>query len=315
MAKYKPYRFLLYLGLEFLRHLVLVLPRRVNHALAASIGFSAYWVLPKERAKTLRHLKEAFGEEKSKDEFLKIGQGAFVHLAKSAIDVLSFPKLNRKRIEKLVRLEGGTTERLDRALARGKGVIALTGHLGNWELLASYFRFLGYPGCLVGRKIYYGPFDEVLVTLRRSALVTTVYRDESPRQILTELRQNHVVGMSADQDIDSLEGTFVLFFGKPSWTPIGPAKIALASGAAIVPAFMIHEGDHYRLFIEEPIVPMDCDSKEEAIKLMTEAWSQVVERYIRLFPNQWVWMHNRWKTKVEFKSGLMQPRSLEEVAL
>ncbi len=312
MAKNKPYRFLLYLGLEFLRHLVLIFPRRLNHALAAAIGYTTFWILPKERAKTVRHLKEAFGEENSEEEYLKIGQSAFIHLAKSAIDVLSFPKLNRKRIENLVRLEGGTAK-LDRALARGKGAIALTAHLGNWELLASYFRFLGYPGRLVGRRIYYERFDQILVALRRTALVSTIYRDESPRQILSELRQNHVVGMSADQDIDSLEGIFVPFFGRPSWTPAGPTKIALASGAAIVPAFMVHEGDHYRLWIEEAILPVEGVPKDEALRQMTKAWSEVVERYVRLYPNQWVWMHNRWKTKAEFKTNVTNEICLEKV--
>ncbi|MBI3999330.1 MAG: lysophospholipid acyltransferase family protein [Candidatus Omnitrophica bacterium] len=314
MAKKKPYRFLLFLGLEFLRHLVLIFPKRLNHALAFTIGFTAYWILPKERIKTVRHLKEAFGKEKSESECLQIGQSAFIHLAKSAIDILSFPKLNRERIENLVRLEGGTGK-LDQALARGRGAIMLTGHLGNWELLASYFRFLGYPGRLVGRRIYYEPFNQVLVTLRKSALVSTLYRDESPRQILAELHKNHVVGMSADQDIDSVEGVFVPFFGRPSWTPTGPAKIALASGAAIVPAFMVHEGNHYRLWIEDPILPIEGSSREEAVKQMTEAWSEVVERYIRRYPNQWVWMHNRWKTKTEVKTNSKQHSSLEKVVL
>lgn len=291
-----------------------MLPRRVGYMLATGIGKSTYWILSKERAKAVRHLKIAFGEEKSKDEFHRIGQNAFVNLAKSAIDVLLFPKLNRKRIERLVHLEGGRWK-LDEALARGKGVIMLTGHIGNWELLASYFRFLGYPGQLVGRRIYYELFDRLLVSLRKSALVSTVYRDESPRKILAELRQNHVVGMSADQDIDSLEGIFVSFFGWETWTPTGPAKIALASGAAIVPAFMIHERDHYRLFIEDPILPVEGDSKEEAVRLITQAWSQIVERYIRQYPDQWVWMHNRWKTKAPSQAETKEVIHLAQVML
>lgn len=308
MAKKKPYRYLLYLGLELLRHLVLILPRRANYAVATALGVLSYRFLPKEQAKIARHLEEAFGNKKSADEIDKLGKGAFVNLAKSAIDVLWFPKLNRKRIEGLVYLERGTGK-IDQALARGNGAIVLTGHIGNWELLASYFRFLGYPGCLVGRRIYYEPFNRLLVSLRKKALVSTIYRDESPRTILEELRANHVVGMSADQDIDSVESMFIPFLGKPAWTPIGPAKIALASGAAIVPAFMIHSGLRYRLFIEDPIWPPETDSKEEAIRVMTEAWSQVVERYIRLYPDQWVWMHNRWKTKHEskLKSKAVEP--------
>ncbi|MBI1977307.1 MAG: lysophospholipid acyltransferase family protein [Candidatus Omnitrophica bacterium] len=297
MAKQKWYRYLLYLGLEALRHIVLVLPRRLNQWLARSLGFCAYWILSDERAKVNAHLEDVFGAEKTKAEFQKIGERSFIHLAQSAIDVLCFPRLTRERVERLV-FDDGSVKRVEQVLARGKGLIMITGHLGNWELLASYFRFLGYPGCLVGRRIYYEPYDRLLVNLRKRGLVSTVYRDESPRQVLSELKQNHIVGMSADQDIDSLDGVFVPFFGKPAWTPVGPAKVALASGAPIVPGFMVHENSRYHLFVEEAIWPPEhISSKEEAVGMLTEAWSQVVERYVRRFPDQWVWMHRRWKTK------------------
>lgn len=305
MAKNKPYRYLIYLLLEFLRNVVLLFPRRMNYAIAHGLGFSVFWLLKKERTKTVAHLKEAFGDEKTENEYIQIAQNVFIHLAKSAMDVLCFPRLNRSRIEKLVFNDG--TEKLDEALSRGKGVIALTGHIGNWELLASYFRFLDYPGSLMGRRIYYEKFNDVLVYLRQCGLVSTIYRDESPRKVLAALKDNHVIGISADQDIDSLEGVFVPFFGKPTWTPIGPAKLALATGAAIVPAFMIHEGDQYRLYLEDAILPNLNVDKEKAIRQMTEAWSGIVEKYVQQFPDQWVWMHNRWKTKNE-------PQQTQEVS-
>ncbi|MBI4368269.1 MAG: lysophospholipid acyltransferase family protein [Candidatus Omnitrophica bacterium] len=313
MAKKKPYRIFLYFGLVLIQRIAAILPREVNYAIATALGTSAYKLLRKERAKTMRHLREAFGPDQSEEAINRIGRGAFVNLSKTAIDVLAFPRFGRKRFERLVHLEG-STEKLDRVLARKKGVIMLTGHLGSWELLAAYFRFLGYPGCLVGRRIYYDRFDRLLVSLRESVSVSTVYRDESPRKILSRLRQNHVVGMSADQDIDSLEGTFVPFFGKPAWTPIGPAKIALASGAPIMPSFMIHEGKSYRLWMEDPIWPIENVSKAEAIQKMTVMWSEVVERYVRRYPDQWVWMHNRWKTRTNDSVRPQEMLPLQEVA-
>jgi len=311
VAKKKAYRYFLYLLLEVLRTLVLFFSRRMNYAIGHGLGFSIFWILGKERAKTIKHLQIAF-PEKTERECSQIAERAFINLAKTSMDLLCFPKLTRSRIEQLVSHNG--TEKLDRALARGKGVIALTGHLGNWELLASYFRFLGYPGSLLGRRIYYEKFNDVLVKLRASGLVTTIYRDESPRKVLAALKANHVIGISADQDIDSLEGIFVPFFGKPAWTPTGPAKLALASGAAIVPAFMIHEGDQYRLYLEDAILPDPNMSKEEAVQQITELWSQVVEQYVRRFPDQWVWMHNRWKT-IPHAHPFQTVSPLERVAL
>lgn len=273
----------------------MLFPRRMNYAIAHGLGFSIYWLLPKERFKMSEHLKVAFGSEKTDRELTQIGQRVFIHLAKSAMDVLCFPKLTRARVEKMVLSDG--TEKLDRALSWGNGVIALTGHLGNWELLASYFRFLGYPGSLMGKRIYYDKFNDILVKLRASGLVSTIYRDESPRKVLSDLKANHVIGISADQDIDSLDGIFVSFLGRLAWTPTGPAKLALASGAAIVPAFMIHEGNQYRLYLEDPILVNQNLDRDVAIREATETWSSVVERYVKRFPDQWVWMHNRWKTQ------------------
>lgn len=296
MAKNKPYRYFLYLALELLCAVVLILPRKVNYLIAAFWGYSAFWLLKSEREKTTCHLKEVFGLEKTDSEYLKIGERVFIHLAQSAIDVLLFPRLNRKKIEQLVDNPEGTGK-LDRGLEPKRGVIALTGHIGNWELLASYFRFLGYPGSLMGRRIYYEPYNRVLIRLREKGLVSTIYRDESPRKVISQLKDNYVIGISADQDIDSIEGVFVSFFGRPTWTPTGPAKLAMTTGAAIVPAFMIHEGDRYRLYLEEPIFPPDHLSKEEGVKYLTQKWSEVVESYVRRFPDQWVWMHSRWKTQ------------------
>lgn len=298
MAKYKPYRFFLYLLLEAGQRLFLILPRPAAQMLACGIGRVVFWILPKERSKTLRHLREAFGGEKTEHEISKIAGQVFVHSAKTAADVLRFPAMNREAFERLVTLENGTGN-LESVLARGKGAIALTGHLGNWEFLASFLRHRGFPGSIVARKVYYEPFNRILVRLRQSGLVRTIYHDGPPRAVLAELRANHVVGMSADQDIDRVDGIFVPFFGKPAWTPTAPAKIALASGAAIVPMFLIHWREGYHLFVEEPIWPEWSHSKEEAIERITVAWSEVVERFIRRFPDQWVWMHHRWRTSPE----------------
>ena len=313
MSKQRAHRYFLYLVLEGFRRFFLIIPRRIGFALGTGIAVFIYWILAEERAKTILNLKEVFGSEKTEPELFRMGQEVFIHLAKSGIDIFRFPLLNRERVDRLVSVDPENIARLDRALERRNGAIVLTGHLGNWELLASYFRFLGYPGVLVGRRIYYEPYNRVLISLRKSALVSTIYRDESLRKVLTELKENHIVGISADQDIDSLEGIFVSFFGQPAWTPIGPAKMALASDSPIVPAFMIHEGNGYRLFVEEPIWPIEEGSRDERLRQMTETWSRVVERYIHQYPNQWVWMHNRWKTRPRPESETKRAEPLEKV--
>ena len=296
MSKRKPYRFFLYLLLEIGRRIILILPRSLCYIVVTGIGLFVYRVLTKEQNKTIQNLTIAFGCEKDRAEIKRIASRVFVNLSKTAVDVLQFPKL-RQRVVDLV-LCDNLAEKMSPIYQRGKGFIGLTGHIGNWELLAAYFQNSGYPGRVVGRRIYYEPFNRVLIALRKSVGISTIYRIGALREIFKELRENHWIGMLVDQDIASLDGIFVPFFGREAWTPTAPAKIAIATGAAILPLFMIREsGSRYRLFIEDPILP-NGDSEDE-VRSITELWSRVVENYVRRYPDQWVWMHNRWKTRPE----------------
>jgi KDO2-lipid IV(A) lauroyltransferase len=124
-----------------------------------------------------------------------------------------------------------------------------------------------------------------------------IYRDESPRKMLKTLKKNWIVGIVADQDVDSVDGVFVNFFGHQAYTPSGPVALARASGAVLLPVFIIREGDGHTIAIDEPIELRDTDDKEADLIYNTQKWSNVVESYIRKYPDQWVWMHRRWKTK------------------
>lgn len=297
----KPIRFFLYILLEIGRHIILVLPRKIARGLAGAIGAFAFVILPKERAKMRKNMKEAFGSDFSDAEADRIGKKVFINLAKTAADVFQFPLYNRKRVQKLVTVEGNGMEKLDQALSKGKGVIVASGHLGNWELLAGFVILSGYYGEVVARKIYYKPFDRVLVKLRSHVNVKTIYRDGGLRQILKVLQENGIVGMVVDQDIEKLDGVFVKFFGKLAWTPAAPAKISMATGAPILPMAMVQEGDRYRFFIEDPIWPETSGDKDENVQRVTQQWSDVIEKYIRRYPDQWVWMHDRWRTRPDLE--------------
>jgi KDO2-lipid IV(A) lauroyltransferase len=130
--------------------------------------------------------------------------------------------------------------------------------------------------------------------------IKIVYRDDSPRKILEILRKNQLLGILADQDIDSVEGVFVNFFGKLAYTPVAPAKIAMASGAPLIPCFMIRKNNKFEFIIEEPIFVEKKGDRDEIVKHYTQKLSQLLESYIRKYPDQWVWMHRRWKTQPVF---------------
>lgn len=291
--KYRRY-FLYYLGRVF-AFLVYLLPISIGVRIAALLGVCAYLILPKYRNITIANLQTAFGREKSQREIKDIARNVFVNLARSACEVINFPKINGKNIDRFVRIEG--IEHIDRSFAAGRGTIVLASHFGNWELLGMTFRVKGYPGVTIGRKIYFYKYDDFLNRLRKSHDVNVIYRDDSPRKMLKALKDNRILGIVADQDVDSVDGVFVNFFGVPAYTPIGPVALARASGAMMIPCFVIREKAGHLLKIEEPIKLADTGDKEADIVTNTQRWSDVVESYIRKYPEQWVWMYKRWKTR------------------
>lgn len=296
--KHKPYRYLLYLGLHLLHMMVSLLPRRWALGLAEGVGRAAFWVARREREKTLQHLTSVYEGRKSADEIRRLAEQVFIHFSRMAADILHFWNLNLVELEGLVETNGALSV-IDRVLSEGRGMILLTAHFGNWELMGWFLRHRGYEGVAVARRIYYEKFNQLLLDLRKKVSLKTLFQDCSPREFLEVLRGNQILALLADQDIDRLEGIFVPFFGRPTYTLTAPVRLALVSGAPLVPTFLVREGDRYRLLVEEPIRVELRGSREETIQEYTLRWSRVVEEKIRSYPEQWAWMHPRWKTQPE----------------
>lgn len=263
--------------------------------MAEMLGQAVFSLLPKYRNLTINNLKAAFGSEKTDGEIRHIAKGVFINLARNAVELVNFPKINESNIHDYVTLKN--PEILDTAFRKGRGIIIITAHIGNWELMAAGLRLYGYPGVTVGRRIYFHKYDKYLNYLRKTHDVNVIYRDESPRKILKVLKENRIVGIVADQDVDAVEGVFIDFFGISAYTPAGPAMIASVSRASLVPVFIVRKGNRHELIVEKPIELTDTGNKEDDLIKNTQKWSNVVESYIRKYPDQWVWMHRRWKTK------------------
>ncbi len=292
--KFKFRRYYLYYWGRCLAFIFSLIPLPVGLFIAGFMGRVGFGLVSKYRNITIDNLRSAF-PEKSEREVREIALKVFENLGKTAAEIVNFPKINKANIDRFVRIEN--LDILDNELKKGKGAIVLTAHLGNWEMLALTIRVKGYPGSVVGRRLYFHKYDGYLNYLRKVNDVNVIYRDQSPRSILKVLRASGIIGILADQDVDSVEGVFVDFFGTPAYTPIGPAALAMASGASIVPAFIVRECGKHVLMIDKPIEIADTGDKEADILTNTRRWSDVVESYIRRYPDQWVWMHRRWKTR------------------
>lgn len=293
--KFKLRRYYLYYLGRTAAFLLLLLPLPVCRAIGAWAGSVAYRILGPYRRIAVGNLTAVFGREKTPAEIDAIARRVFENQGRNAAEFFSFPKINARNIDRLVTARG--MEHIRDGYRRGKGVIILTAHFGNWELLSAYLRIKDYPGVAIGKRIYFPKYDAFLNRLRKLHDVNVIYRDRSPKAMLQVLRSNRILGILADQDVDSVEGVYVDFFGRPAYTPVGPAALAMLTGAAVIPTFIIREGGRH-VFIAEPRLEMvDTGDRKADLITNTQKWSSVVESYIRRYPDHWVWMHRRWKTQ------------------
>ena len=291
--KNKPSRHILYALLIGVRAVFYLLPYKLGFSIAGALGRLVFRALRKEKAKTLSHLRLAFGAEKSEAEILKIGESVFEHYGHTLFELAMIDKII-PRFDDFVRASG--YEHFDKALKAGKGVVVTIAHFGNWEIMGGYTALKGYPCTVIARKIYFEKYDRLLVDLRNKMNVRTIYRDESIRKMLHVFKENRMLGFVVDQDVESVDGVFVDFFNRPAYTPVAPVRFAIATGAPIIPVFIVREGMRHHMIVEPAIELVSTGDKEADIKANTQKWVAVQEKYIRRYPHLWVWNHKRWKT-------------------
>ena len=307
MAKKKPYRFPLYLLARGAAWIFSLLPRTAALYTAKSLGSFSFHVVARQREKALTHLRMVYSKEKTEEEIRGIARQVFENAAMTSAELLQFPKMTAEKAAVIVD-SAEAVKIYDGLLAHGKGLISMTAHIGNWELLAGIFGLKGYKGAVLARRIYYEPYNSWVVGLRQAVKVPTLYRDDSSREILKRLAAGEIVGLLPDQDIDSLKGVFVPFLGKQAYTPVAPVRIALSTGAPMLPNFLIRENiTRYKLVVGQPIFAESYKdlNRDEAVLKMTENWMSQFEKVIREYPGQWAWMHNRWKTQPKSNSSVV----------
>jgi Kdo2-lipid IVA lauroyltransferase/acyltransferase len=274
-----------------------ILPYNFAVKLGGACGLLVYVLLGRYRNIARYHLGIAFNGSMSKQQIGQVARRVFANIGMGLAEMLSLPKI-KKRLDEIIDVEG--IHNIDIALAKGNGAVAASAHFGNWELISIYFAHKGYPSNILARPIYYEKYNEWISFLRSSMGVNVVYRTESPVKLLRILKNNGLLGIVADQDIASIEGVFIDFFSRKAYTPSGPVKLALAAGAPIIPIFIVRHGNRHKIYVETPIY-IDNIQREDWVTYYTQKWSDVVESYIRQYPEQWMWIHKRWKTRPEDK--------------
>lgn len=240
----------------------------------------------------MSHLRLALGSEKSEKELEEIGRKTFEHYGLLLAEWLKIDHIIA-HLDDYVSTEG--YQYLDEAFAKGKGIVLVGAHFGNWELMGGHASLKNYKCTAIARKIYFEKYDRLLTAMRRKMKVETIYRTEHPRKMLKALHQNRMVGFIADQAIEDVDGIQVNFFGHPAWTPVAPVRFAASSGATLLLAFIVREGYKHRIIVEPPISLVDTGNKDEDLRANTAKWVSIQEQYIRRYPHLWVWNHKRWK--------------------
>lgn len=269
---------------------------RAGVALGKYLGWTFFYLLSKERNRALQNIRFALGDVYSLEQCRRIIKNSFENLGKSAFEVLCLSWLTPIEISRLVSIEG--EEYLKDAVSQGHGVIFVTGHLGNWEMGAASLAKLYHPTAILAAPVYDPQLEEVIVKIRRTHSIETFVRGNpgSIRRLLSTLREKGVVVLAIDQDT-RVDGVFVPFFGREAYTPAGAAALALRTGAAVVIGFSLRmSDDRHRVVIQGPLDIVRTGDREADIKTNTARFTEMIERFIRNHPDQWVWMHKRWKT-------------------
>jgi KDO2-lipid IV(A) lauroyltransferase len=261
-----------------------------------TLGRWAFFLLKDSRKTTLENLESVFGKLKNKDELRKIALNVFENIGKNVVDVARLGKLDLSAIEKMIRVEG--LKHFDSAYKKGKGVIALTGHIGNFELLAAYFSLKGYRVSVIGRDLSNPRLNKLLIRNRKSVGMENISSSEDVRKIIKALSSGRALGVLADQDSTRVKGMFVRFFGRPARTPVGPALLHLKLGSPVVPMVILGNGDEkYKIVVKPELHFEPTGDKNEDVKRLTQKYTEILEQVIRENPSQWVWMHRRWKSR------------------
>jgi len=291
---------LLYVLALFAVWLFRFLPLSFGIWIGGMLGGFAYFILPRERNRALEHLAIAFPSEMSLPERRRVARRCFQNLGKNAVELVNFPRLKRD-LDRMITVEGRAF--LDETLARGNGLIWITGHLGNWELMACYMAHKGYPFRVVAREVYEKRLNRLLLRFRKEAAVRVILRDSpsSGRQMLRALKDGEVIGMLIDQDAQ-VKGVMADFFGRKANTPAGAAILARRRSIPVLAGFIHRVSDRrHRIVIHPPMEIIETEDTDRDIVANTERFNRVLEQHIREDPEGWVWMHRRWKREAAYQ--------------
>jgi KDO2-lipid IV(A) lauroyltransferase len=268
----------------------LLMPYHAGVWAGGRIGLITYFLLPRERKRAITHLAIAF-PEKDSSWIRHTARSCFIHLGKCVLEVML---MTPRRLGQVIEFRG--EEALRTAIGSGKGVIYVTGHIGNWEIMGHAVA-ARYNLSVIAAPIEPEQVNDMIVGLRAGMGVRTILRTRpgASRELVRVFRENRIMGILIDQDTD-VESAFVDFMGRPAWTPTAAASMALKFGAPVIFGYIQRNKDNrHTIVVEGPLELVHTGDHEKDVVANTAMLTKKIEDAIRINPEQWVWMHRRWR--------------------
>jgi len=274
------------------------LPLSISRPIGSTLGRTALGLLPRSRRRIRTHLEIAF-PKLDRDRREALLKGTARHFGLMLAEVAWLWHAQPQDLENLCELDGA--ENFFNALEGGGGVIFTTGHCGTWELMSARLPIAGVPLATAARELDDPRLDRLVTAMRSRFGTEVILRGPSAgKRMVRVLASNRVAALLVDQDIRGVPGVFVPFFGRPAWTPSGAAMLAIRKGCPVVPGFIHRRTDGTHKVEIHPPLPIPSDGTlDDRVEELTAAATAAIERQIRAHPEQWVWMHRRWRTRPE----------------
>lgn len=277
---------------QFLR----VLPRSAARAIGIGIGLAVLKLHPRLRRVGLRNLELALPDLSAKER-ARILKGVFTTLGRQLADFAQLPRINRQNVSDIVDYCG--LENYIAARDRGRGVLFVTAHLGGWEIGSFAHSVYGYPIKIVIRQLDNRPLNRFVDRHRTAAGNQTFGKEDFARGLLAAMRVGETVGILMDTNMTPPQGVFVPFFGIAACTASGLARVALKTDAAVIPGFTVwdHATQKYCIHFEPALQLIRTGDDEQDAISNTALFTAAIEQYVRRYPEQWLWVHRRWKSR------------------
>src|SRR3984957_8925747 len=278
-------------------------PRTTARALGALVGRIALLLTPRLRRAGDLNLRLAF-PQKTGTERRQILRKLYRNLGWLLAEFCQMPGYTVQQTQSFIRYEG--LEHYLAARDQGKGVLILTGHLGAWELSSFYHSLMGYPMSIVIRRLDNPLVDNLVNHIRCLHGNQVLHKDDFARGLLASMRRGETVGILMDTNMTPPQGAFVDFFGHAACTGSGLARVALKTGAKVLPGFLLWDEatQQYVLRFGAALdLPVSDDAEADALA-HTAFFTRVIEDYVRQYPDQWLWVHRRWKTRPQGEAAI-----------